>query len=77
MKVFTTLILLSIGASQTMGLVIPRSMASGPVAEEAVPEYSKRSMASGPVAEEAVPEYSKRSMASGPVAEEAVPEYSK
>ncbi|KAJ5212660.1 uncharacterized protein N7498_004306 [Penicillium cinerascens] len=59
MKVFTTLMLLSVGASQTMALVIPRAMAAGPVAEEAVPEYSKRSMVVGPVAEEAVPEYSK------------------
>ncbi|KAI2817557.1 hypothetical protein CBS115989_5821 [Aspergillus niger] len=77
MKLLATLIALSIGVSQVAALAIPRSMASGPVAEEAVPTYDKRSMASGPVAEEAVPTYDKRSMASGPVAEEAVPTYDK
>ncbi|OQD63289.1 hypothetical protein PENPOL_c010G04884, partial [Penicillium polonicum] len=53
MKFLATLMLLSIGASQTMGLSIPRAMAAGPVAEEAVTEYGKRAMAAGPVAEEA------------------------
>ncbi|OQE09736.1 hypothetical protein PENVUL_c005G07018 [Penicillium vulpinum] len=42
MKVFTTLMLLSIGVSQTMGLVIPRAMAVGPVAEEAVTDYDRK-----------------------------------
>lgn len=75
MKLLATLIALSVSVSQVAALAIPRAMASGPVAEEAIPTYDKRAMASGPVAEEAVPTYDKRAMASGPVAEEAVPTY--
>ncbi|CAI7574178.1 unnamed protein product [Penicillium glandicola] len=77
MKIFTTLMLLSIGASQAMGLVIPRAMATEPVAEEAVADYGKRAMATEPVAEEAVADYGKRAMATEPVAEEAVADYDK